>query len=291
VTGRELFTWPHADWVRQVAFSPDGQRAVTFSRDGATRFWEVFTGKELLTLLRTNLMDIPRFSPDGSRLLTIEADKTACLRDAQTGEAIAAPLEHGTEVVFGEFNRDGRFVMTLGSNGVVRVWQTATGRPVGQIIRPPDRSGLARISPDGSRVVVRTLGQPRPIPGGVGAANVESVAQVYDVNTGKPTTPLLRHEGPISSLAFSPDGHFVATGSWDTTARVWDAFTGAPVTPPVRHDRLVYRVSFSADGRRLLAASGNVHARLWDAATGNPLTLPLKQADQVVRARFCPEER
>src|SRR5207247_1656640 len=135
------------------------------------------------------------------------------------------------------------------------------------------------------------LGRWRPFPGGVGPANAESTAQVYDVATGKPITPLLRHEGPISTVAFSPDGRFVATGSWDTTARVWDAFTGAPVTPPMRHDRLVYDVSFSADGRCLLAASGNLHARLWDAATGNPLTLPLKQDDQVVRARFSPDER
>ena len=291
VTGRELFVWAHSDWVRQVAFSTDGRYAMTFSGDGVTRFWDVLSGKERTALLLTNLTGIPRFNPDGSRLLTIEADTTARIRDALTGELMAPPLAHGTALAFGEFSSDGRWVMTLGSNGSVRVWQADAGRPVGQLIRPPDGSAFARLSPDGRRVVVRTLGRPRPIPGGVGVANIQSAAQVYDVGTGKPVTPLLRHEGPISSLAFSPDGHRVATGSWDTTARVWDASTGAPVTPPMRHDRLVYQLTFSADGRRLLVASGNLHARLWDAATGEPLTLPLKQDDQVVRARFSPDER
>src|SRR5206468_698542 len=165
--------------------------AMTFSGDGVTRFWDVLSGKERTALLITNLTCIPRFSPDGSRLLTIEADTTARIRDALTGEPITPPLAHETALSFGEFSYDGRFVMTLGSNGTVRVWQADTGRSVGQIIRPPDGSALARLSPDGSRVVVRTLGPPRPIPGGVGVASIESVAQVYDVGTGKPVTPLL----------------------------------------------------------------------------------------------------
>ena len=93
-------------------------------------------------------------------------------------------------------------------------------------------------------------------------------ARVWDAATGQPLTHTLRHEGPVDSAAFSPDGRRVVTASEDKTARVWDAATGKPLTPPLRHQDGVNFAAFSPDGRRVVTASSDKTARVWDAATG-----------------------
>ena len=74
------------------------------------------------------------------------------------------------------------------------------------------------------------------------------------------------------SVAFSPDGHRLASGSADNTVRMWNADTGQPIGDPLTgHTNTVYSVAFSPDGHRLASASGDKTVRLWDADTGQPL--------------------
>ncbi len=71
------------------------------------------------------------------------------------------------------------------------------------------------------------------------------------------------HQDVVVSMAFSPDGKAVLTGSFDKTARLWDATTGKPIGPPLPHQDAVWAVAFSPDGRAVLTGSGDKTARLW----------------------------
>src|SRR5262249_37833272 len=74
-------------------------------------------------------------------------------------------------------------------------------------------------------------------------------------------------EDEVSSVAFSPDGTKVVTGSKDDTARMWDAATGQILLSFVGHANWVLSVAFSPDGRKVLTSSLDQTTRLWNSSS------------------------
>jgi WD40 repeat protein len=99
------------------------------------------------------------------------------------------------------------------------------------------------------------------------------------------------HEGSVSSVAFSPDGNRIVSGSGDKTVRLWDARTGQPISAHLRgHESWVSSVAFSPDGSHIVSGSGDMTLRLWDARTGQPIGAPLRGHEREVRSvAFSPD--
>ncbi|EDR06816.1 uncharacterized protein LACBIDRAFT_299706 [Laccaria bicolor S238N-H82] len=104
---------------------------------------------------------------------------------------------------------------------------------------------------------------------------------------------LVGHDSLVTSVAFSPDGRHIVSGSGDKTVRVWDAQTGQSVMDPLKgHDGRVTSVAFSPNGRHIVSGSGDKTVRVWDAQTGQSVMDPLKgHDDYVTSVAFSPDGR
>jgi WD40 repeat protein/predicted Zn-dependent protease len=98
----------------------------------------------------------------------------------------------------------------------------------------------------------------------------------------------------VSSVAFSPDGKRLASGSSDKTVKVWNVQTGQDILTFKGHTSPVLSVAFSPNGRRLVSCSGDDRhspgeVKVWDAQTGREL-LDLKgHKDYVLSVAFSPD--
>jgi WD40 repeat protein len=96
------------------------------------------------------------------------------------------------------------------------------------------------------------------------------------------------HNGTVCSIAFSPDGKTLASGSVDTTVKLWDVASGKEVGALYGHDDQVYSVAWSPDGKVLASGSNDGQIKLWDPVEYK-LTRTMKPGGSVKCVAFSPD--
>jgi WD40 repeat protein len=176
------------------------------------------------------------------------------------------------------FSPDGRRLAAVGLDGMVEVWDAATGE---ERLSFKGRTGSLRsvaFSPDGALLA---------------AGGGDGTVKAWDTTVGQEFLSLKGHSGPARSLAFSPDGRRLAAVDSDGTMEEWDAATGQGIRTLEGHAGGASSVAFSPDGRRLAGAGGDETVEVWDAAVGQEVpTLKVRNRDVLCLAMaFSPDGR
>lgn len=190
------------------------------------------------------------FAPDGKSLaITNGLSGEVQFRDVRDGHLLRDIPNPETN--FGvKFSPDGRYFVTGDSSGIVRLWDTTTGKEVRQFIHPASMDIYdVAFSPDGKTIV---------------SASMDKTARLWDAETGKEIRQFSRHTDAVWSVIFSPDGKTIATASADGTARLWDVQTGEELRRFVGHTAAVENAIFSPDGKFIVTAGDDGLVRLWD---------------------------
>ena len=261
----------HTDWVRSVAFLPDGHTLASGSRDGTVLLWDtspyinitlqsiVDTDQPLAILAqegRKNEVWSVAFSPDGRTLASGHTDYTIRLWEVSTGQQTATLEGHTDWVHSVAFSPDGKTLASGSGDLTVRLWEVGTGQPLIPLEKSYGVYSVA-FSPDG-----KTLASGSP----------SGTIQLWDVSTGQQQATLKGHSGFVYSVAFSPDGQTLASGcSTDYTIRLWDVSTGQQMATLDLEGWRVFSVAFSPDGQTL--ASGGSQLLWWDVGTRQILSI------------------
>lgn len=97
------------------------------------------------------------------------------------------------------------------------------------------------------------------------------------------------HSAAVESVAFSPDGKHLATGSWDYTAKIWDAVSGQELQMLAGHSGPVESLAFSPDGTRVATGSDDLTVKIWDPASGRELQTLRGHSEPVLSVAFSPD--
>ncbi len=115
------------------------------------------------------------------------------------------------------------------------------------------------------------------------------------INPSPPVSPvdktLTGHSGQVYSLAYSPDGRYLASGSSDKTIKIWETATGTELRTLTGHSMTVWSVAYSPDGRYLASGSLDKTIKIWEVATGKELRTLTGHSHSVKSVVYSPDGR
>ena len=268
----------HKDVVWCVAFSPDGKRLVSGSKDKTLMIWDMDAGQEprLLAGHGEDVVSVA-FSPDGNLIASASHDKTVRLWDAATGRLQHKPLEgHTNYVRCVAFSPDGRRCVTGSADQTVKLWEVLTGQEINHLKGFHCWVHSVAFSPDGNRLALgNELGSPDGHGGlqsmaQLGIGSGDGTVQIWHATTGVQEQAIEGHGNFVYGVAFHPAGTRLASASVEHTVKIWDVASGLEVLTLKGHSGGVNGVDFSPDGHWLASASADGTVKLWDARPMTP---------------------
>ena len=263
----------HNGFVFSVAFSPDGQQLVSGGYDQTLRLWDVATGAWLHTLDgHTAWVWSVAFSPDGQTIASGSHDQTLKLWDVATCQCLRTLQGHQGWAWSVAFSPNGKYVASSSDDHTIRLWDGATGQCLNVLSGHTSRVWSIAFSPNGETLA---------------SGSEDQSVRLWDLDTASShrLKDAAAHANTLSarcrkqfvgatnlvwSVAFSPDGQMLASGSEDHIIRLWRLATGECVQHLQGHDRRIWSVAFSHDN--LLASSSDDHTvKLWDVSSGTCL--------------------
>lgn len=295
----------HTGKVLSIAFSPDGRLLASGSVDNTLRLWRV----EDWTLLRTmsgHAFPVLKFgfSPSGAMLATGSTDGLLRIWQLSNGSLYKTLSGHAGWITALEYSPDSHYLASAADDFTIRLWRPSDYRQA--LVIDEGMSGIndLAISPDGERLawaedngIVRiwnlsntawdklltSTNQPARTINFLGNNNLLAVGyddghiRIWSLDDGRLLQDVASHASAISSVATSPDGHWLVSASRDGPLKLWrvENVTDSSETDPLEKLNLtsllsapsssINDIAFSIDNRWIAAASADNSILIWQA--------------------------
>ena len=307
----------HRETLENIAYTPKGDIALSRDHDGAVKMWDAATARLLRTVQLGEGSAVLAISPDGrlgagksnedivlwdlasgriqqtfrkpmatpgyfydvsdlafdaqgSRLLAV--DGNIRIWDVRSGTLIrtlTAPNIYASSAIF---LPDQRSVVSVGSS-VIAFWDAETGKLLRKVSLPAGSVFRTAFSRDGAYLAVSDYDK--------------KVVLIYEVATGKLLRRLSGFAGE-TAIAFSPDGHRLATGD-NSLIKIWDVSSGAALQSFVASPANIFSLTFSPDGKRLVSGGSDKQVGFWDVETGHAIGAAASQTGDAFAVAESPD--
>ena len=257
-----LYEMPYFNMIHTLSISQNEIDFVTINKSGE---WLAFGASKLGQLLvwewqsesyilkqqgHFDAMNSLEYTPDGQRIVTTADDGKIKVWDVDSGFCIVTFTEHTSGVTACEFAKKGSVLFTSSLDGSVRAWDLIRYRNF-RTFTAPERLSFSCLAVDPSGEVVA-------------AGSVDSFdIHIWSVQTGQLLDRLSGHEGPVSSLAFAPNGGLLVSGSWDQTARIWSIFDRTQTSEPLQLNSDILDIAFRPDSLQIAISTIDGQLTFW----------------------------
>lgn len=238
----------YANGIRAIAFVGD-QRIVSGGDSGELSIWD--TAGDRKATLPLHQGRVWSLATDCQNALIASAgdDHTIRLWDAETGQCLTALSGHTNWVRAIAFSRGGRLLVSSGDDCTIKIWNTASGFCLTTLKQENHWIRAVGFNPHNSRQLI--------------SGGDDQRVRRWDRRNGS-WEALTQHEHRVCSVAYSPDGKMIASGSDDTTVLLWDTDKGEVTHRFTQPELGIKAVAFSPDGQYLAAGGEDQLVYIWD---------------------------
>ena len=197
------------------------------------------------------------YSPEGQYVATGGQDGKIKVWNTSSGFCFVTLKDHSGPITDVQFSPKGHVIVSSSNDGTVRAFDMIRYRNFRTMTSPkPTQFSCVAVDPSGELVAAGSL--------------TDFSVYVWSLQTGKLLDVLDGHEGPVTTIKFSPQNPQLATGSWDSTVKIWELYAGAnAAVESFKHSADLTAIAYRPDGKQICAATLDGNLVFWNPLEGS----------------------